>query len=259
MCSFVDMQFDILTIFPEIIRQYCDESILGRAQESGRIRVNAIDLRAYSLDKHHSVDDTPYGGGPGMVMSVAPIFEALQKNNALSARSKTTEQSKATDGVHDEKTHVVLLSPRGRQFTQRVAEEFLKKYERMVFVCGRYEGVDQRAADYCVDEEMSVGPYVLAGGELPALLIIESVARLVPGVLGNEASLHEETFGKMEEDNSEETDALGGDRRLGSVEYPQYTRPEECNGWKVPDVLLKGHHGEIQKWRKKNSLMRKMR
>lgn len=224
------MHFSIITIFPEIIRHYAQESILGRAQEGGHITIEAIDLRAYTQDKHRSVDDTPYGGGPGMVMSVVPVYEALQKHNALSPKSG------ATAGVRDERTHVVLLSPRGREFTQRVAEEFKEKYDRIVMVCGRYEGVDERVAQYCVDEAISIGKYVLAGGELGALVITEAVARLVPGVLGNEASLVEETH------------------NADTAEYPQYTRPEEFNGWKVPDVLLSGHHGEIKKWRERQSL-----
>lgn len=229
-------QFDIISIFPDVIRSYSNETILGRAQEANLLEIRAFDLRDYTKDKHRSVDDAPYGGGPGMVMSVVPIYEALEKHAALSPKAHVET------GTHDERTHTILLSPRGREFTQRVAEEFARDYDRIVMVCGRYEGVDQRVADFCVDEEVSIGKYVLAGGELGALVITEAVSRLVPGVLGNEASLAEETFGKGTHATAPGTSDAG-------VEYPQYTRPESFQNWKVPDILLSGHHGEIQKWR----------
>lgn len=212
------MRFDILTIFPELINQYAQTSILGRAQDAGYIHVNAVDIREYSADKHKTVDDTPYGGGAGMVMKPQPIVDALA----------------SVSSVGNERVHRIVLSPRGRMFTQRVAEEFAEQYDRIVMVSGRYEGIDQRVIDHCVDEEVSIGGYVLAGGELPALVITEAVARLLPGVLGNSESLDQETFGKGED---------------GGAEYPHYTRPEEFNGWKVPDVLLSGNHAEIAKWR----------
>ena len=214
------MQFNIITIFPELIDHYSSESILGRAQNSGKIKINSINLRDYTNNKHNKVDDTPYGGGAGMVMNVEPVFNALDQHNFL-----PDQKSK--------KTHTVLLSPRGRKFTQRVAEEFSEKYENIVMVCGRYEGVDQRVADHLVDEEISVGDFVLAGGELVALAVTEATARLITGVLGNKESIKEETFSK-------EID----------VEYPQYTKPEQFKDWKVPEVLLSGNHAEIEKWRK---------
>ncbi len=215
------MRFNVITIFPDLILDYCTESILGRAQGLNVIDVQTVNLRDFSNDKHGSVDDTPYGGGAGMVMKPEPIYLALKQLSALSSQLNI-ESRKRT----------ILLSPRGRQFDQQVAEEW-SKLDEITFVCGRYEGVDQRVADHMVDEEISIGPYVLAGGELGALVIIEAISRLVPGVLGNEASLAEETF----------SPSVG-------VEYPQYTKPEDFYGWKVPEVLLSGHHQKIEDWRK---------
>lgn len=221
--------FSVITIFPDLIRNYADESILGRGQEAGAIQVEAINLRDYAIDKHQTVDDSPYGGGPGMVMRVEPWHRALAAHNALSPNAN------ASEGTHDARTHTILMSPRGRTFTQRVAEEWVEKYDRIVFVCGRYEGVDHRVAEFCVDEEVSIGDFVLAGGELPALTMIEAVSRLVPGVLGNQESLDQETFGKGDDDQG--------------AEYPQYTRPEKFGSWEVPAILLSGNHAAIAKWR----------
>ena len=190
------MKFNIITIFPDLISDYCDESILGRAQREKIIEVKTVDLRDFTEDKHRSVDDTPYGGGAGMVMKVEPIFCALQFVRAIS-KSRSADKKKLEIGnwkLGKKKKRTILLSPRGRQFDQRVAEEW-GGLKELTMVCGRYEGVDQRVVDHLVDEEVSVGPYVLAGGELGALVIIEAVARLIPGVLGNEESLNEETFG----------------------------------------------------------------
>lgn len=225
------MKFNIITIFPEIISNYCKETILGRAQKNKLIEVNAINLRDFALDKHQKVDDTPYGGGAGMVMKPEPIFAALKNIKALKHKSIKTLQKKRT----------ILLSPRGRQFDQKMAQEF-SKLKEITFLCGRYEGVDQRVVDNMVDEEVSVGPYVLAGGELGALIIIEAVSRLKKGVLGNPQSLSEETF-------SLDKNSLNSDKFIAQAEYPQYTKPEDFRGWKVPDVLLSGHHKEIEKWR----------
>ncbi len=216
------MQFNILTIFPKIIKDYIGESILKRGQEAGAITISSVDIRDFATNKHNTIDDSPYGGGAGMVMQAPPIHAALDSVKALKNNK-------------DEKTHTILLSPRGREFTQDVAQEFAEKYDRIVMVCGRYEGVDQRITDNCVDEEISVGKYVLAGGELGALIITEATARLVPGVLGNADSLKDESFGKIKK------------------EYPQYTRPEEFSGWKVPEILLSGNHAEIEKWREESA------
>lgn len=215
------MKFNIITIFPDIISNYCNESILGRAQKAKIIKVNAVNLRDFSTNKHKTVDDTPYGGGAGMIMKPEPIYNALKSLRAL--KSKSLKKTKRT----------ILLSPRGRQFDQRLAEE-LATLKEVTFVCGRYEGVDQRVSDYMVDEEISIGPYVLAGGELGALIIIEAVSRLTKGVLGNPESLIEETFN------------LGDN----NVEYSQYTKPENFKNWKTPEVLLSGNHAKILEWRK---------
>jgi tRNA (guanine37-N1)-methyltransferase len=189
--------------------------------------VNAINLRDFADDKHQKVDDTTYGGGAGMILKPEPIYKALKSIKSL--KSKVHKVSKMT----------ILLSPRGKQFDQRMAEK-LSKMKEITFVCGRYEGVDQRVADYMVDEEISIGPYVLAGGELGALVMIESVSRLLKGVLGNEESLVEETFNNGTWNMEHGT----------SVEYGQYTKPADFKGMKVPEILLSGNHGEIEKWRK---------
>lgn len=231
------MIFNILTIFPNIISSYCGESILGRAQKGNIIEVRPVNLRDFTEDKHNTVDDTPYGGGAGMVMKPEPIYKALTHIDAIPfARANgLTKMKKIFGGGLKKKTRTVVLSPRGRQFDQRLAEEW-SGLDELTLICGRYEGIDQRVIDYMIDEEVSVGPYVLAGGELGALIIVEAIARLLPGVLGNEASLKEETHN------------LGG-----QAEYPQYTKPADFLGWKVPDVLLSGNHGEIEKWRKEQS------
>lgn len=227
------MKFNVITIFPDIISNYCKETILGRAQNNNIIKINPINLRDFSQDKHKKVDDTPYGGGAGMVMLPAPIFGALKSIKAL--KSKSPKKTKKT----------ILLSPRGRQFDQKMAQDF-SKLKEITFVCGRYEGVDQRVVDNMVDEEISVGPYVLAGGELGALIIIEAVSRLLPGVLGNPDSLLEETHSISNSEFNILNSAF-------QKEYPQYTKPENFKKWKVPDVLLSGHHEEIKNWRQKES------
>lgn len=234
------MRFNIVTIFPNIINSYFSETILARAIKNGIIKVNAINLRDFTDDKHQKVDDTTYGGGAGMVMKPEPIYKALQSVGALRRQNVLTKvfgilkkavSSKVVKIVSGGKK-TILLSPRGRQFDQRMVEQFAK-LDEITFVCGRYEGVDQRVADYMVDEEISIGPYILAGGELGALVMIESISRLLKGVLGNEHSLDEETFGGQ-----------------SKVEYAQYTKPADFKGMKVPEVLLSGNHGEIEKWRK---------
>ncbi len=233
------MQFNVVTIFPKIITDYCGESILGRAQKNKIISVNAVQLRDFTIDKHKTVDDTPYGGGAGMVMKPDIIFAALKKLDALpfKAQDGLTKVKKVLSGSIAKKKRTVLLSPRGRQFNQKIALEW-SKLKEITFVCGRYEGVDQRVADHLVDEEISIGSYVLAGGELGALTIIEAVSRLLPGVLGNPESLTEETFNSLETDDAE---------------YPQYTRPVDFRGHKVPDILLSGDHKKIAIWRKKST------
>jgi len=211
------LQVDVLTLFPEMISAYCSVSILGRAQKNKLLQVKAHDLRRWAIDKHGHVDDRPFGGGAGMVMRVEPFYKALKQLK-----------------VSGTKARVILTSAKGKLFTQKDAQR-LAKYDRLVFLCGRYEGVDERVAIKLTDEELSIGPYVMTGGELAALVVTDAVARLRPGVLGQKASLDEESW----------SDGV-------TKEYPQYTRPEVYNKWKVPSVLLSGDHKKIAEWRKKN-------
>jgi len=208
------MQFDIVTIFPKILDSYFSESILKRAQAKKLIEINTHDLRNFASDKHRHVDDTPYGGGPGMIFKVEPIYHCL-KSIKRQKRSK-----------------VILLDPAGKQLDQKLALR-LSKEKQLIFICGRYEGVDARVHKL-IDERISIGPYVMSGGELGAAVIIETVARLLPGVLGSADSLQTETF----------TGA-----KVDVAEYPQYTRPEAFKGQKVPKILLSGDHGQIANWR----------
>jgi tRNA (guanine37-N1)-methyltransferase len=240
------MQFKVLTIFPEIILDYANAAILGRAQKNNLIDLEVLNIRDFTEDKHKTVDDTPYGGGAGMVMKPEPIYKALESIDAIPFKKSTgfSKVKKIFSGDLKKKKKTILLSPRGKQFDQKMAEELLR-YKELIFVCGRYEGVDERVVEHMVDEEISVGPYVLAGGELGALIIIEAISRLIPSVLGNEDSLKEETFSKNFSQDS---------YKQLLKEYPQYTKPAVFKGWKVPDVLLKGHHKEIKEWRENNSL-----
>lgn len=215
------LRFDVLTIFPRMVEGPLEESILARAREAGLIEIAVHDLRSWATDRHHTVDDYPFGGGAGMVMKPEPIFAAIEAIQPLAATRAT----------------VVLLSPQGRRLDRALVQE-LAGHPRLLLLCGRYEGVDERVRAHAVDMEVSIGDFVVSGGELPALLLIDAVSRLVPGVLGSEASLDEESF----ED--------------GLLEYPQYTRPPEFRGWEVPPVLLSGHHGEIAKWRRRQRLLR---
>ncbi len=209
------MKIDILTLFPEMFAPL-KTSIIGRAVDSGKLEINVIDIRDYTLDKHKKCDDTPFGGGAGMVMMVQPIADAIL----------------AVDPEH--KARRIYLSPRGRVFSQSLVLEYAK-CENLVLLCGHYEGVDQRAIDLFIDEELSIGDYVLTGGEIPAMAVVDAVSRYVDGVIKGE-SLSQESFSN------------------GLLEYPQYTRPNEFMGLTVPEVLRSGHHAEIDKWRAKKSL-----
>jgi tRNA (guanine37-N1)-methyltransferase len=210
------MRFDILTIFPTLVQPYFEDSILKRAVESKVISVHVHDIREYSKERHKKVDDTPYGGGSGMVMACQPLFDAIK---AVKKKNKGP---------------VLYMSPAGKRFTQEKAEE-LAELKGMILLCGRYEGIDQRVIDELVDEEISLGDFVLTGGELPALSVVDAVSRLVPGVLGAEDSASEESF----------SPATG---RM--LEYPHYTKPAVYEGLEVPEVLLSGNHAEIARWRK---------
>ena len=215
------MQFDVLTLFPEMFN-ILNESIIGRAKEKGLINVNLINIRDFSKNKHKKVDDTPYGGGAGMVIQPDVVYDAYK--------------SVITNNEKSEKTRVIYMSPQGKKLDQQKVEE-LSKQEHLILLCGHYEGIDQRVLDSIVDEEISIGDYVLTGGELPAMVLIDSVSRYVEGVL-KDSSTKEESFSQ------------------GLLEYPQYTRPEVFEGQQVPEVLRSGNHQMIDKWRREQSLKR---
>jgi tRNA (guanine37-N1)-methyltransferase len=214
------IRFDILSVFPGMFTSAFECSLLKKAQEKNLIEIRVHDIRHYTEDKHRMTDDAPYGGGGGMVMKVEPIDRALQ--------AVAPDRDQAL---------IVLLTPPGETFRQEIAQE-LALHPRIVLVCGHYEGLDERVRTHLVDREISIGDYVLTGGELPAMIVVDAVARHVPGVLGNAASVVTDSFA------------------MGLLEYPQYTRPAEYRDWKVPDVLISGHHREIEKWRRRESLRR---
>lgn len=217
------MYFDVFTLFPNLILPYLDESILQRARERGLVQVDVHDIRAWTNDKHHVTDEPPYGGGGGMVMKVQPIFAAVE--GVLGSTPACP---------------VILMTPQGRKFTQRVAEE-LVQHPRLALLCGRYEGVDERVRTHLVTDEISVGDFVLTGGELPALILIDAISRLIPNVLGDPDG------------------AADDSHATGLLEYPHYTRPPVFRGWGVPPVLLSGNHAMINRWRREQSLLRTLR
>lgn len=246
------MRFDILTLFPQAFESFKNTSIIGRAVETGLIEVNTYDIRDFATNKHRSVDDVPYGGGAGMVMSCQPLFDAINH----------------VKNLVDDKAPVIYFTAHGIPFCQEVAEQAAKGQlkiknkelrikssvnnsdtqnstfdTRYILLCGHYEGIDQRIRDNLVDQEICLGPFILTGGELPAQIFVDSVARLIPGVIGKESSHQEESFSTV----------LGRE----TVEYPHYTRPENFNGWSVPSVLLSGHHANIQQWRKEQCQSKK--
>lgn len=214
------MKIDIMTLFPEMCEAVMSESIIGRARRAGKVEIDCHNIRDYSGNKHNKVDDTPYGGGMGMVMSATPIHNCF---NAL--YDEKTEQ----------KPHLIYLSPKGKTFNQAKAVELSKK-ERIVLLCGHYEGIDERVIESMVDEEISIGDFVLTGGELPALTVADAVCRMLPGVLADDICFTEESHFE------------------GLLEYPQYTKPEEWQGMKVPEVLMSGHHANIKKWRREKAI-----
>lgn len=218
------MRFDVLTLFPEMFGGPLQASLLGRAIDAGLIQVHIHNIRDYAEDRHQVVDDYTYGGGPGMLMKPEPLVKAVEEVTALDSPAG----------------RVILLTPQGRLLNHDVAVE-LAREPRLILVCGHYEGVDERVREHLVDDEISIGDYVLSGGELPALVVIEAVARRLPGVLGSETSLAEDSHAQ------------------GLLEYPQYTRPAEFRGWTVPEVLLSGHHAQIAEWRRRQSVLRTAR
>ena len=220
------MKFEVFTLLPEVFPPYLDTSIINRARQRGLIEVRIHNIRDYTHDKHHTTDDTPYGGGGGMVMKPEPVFEAVE-----SVLGFTAPPSQPVT------VPVILMTPQGRVFTQRVADE-LSRYERIALLCGRYEGVDERIREHLVTDEISVGDYVLTGGELPALTIIDAVSRLIPGVLGDPTGAEDDSHS------------------MGLLEYPHYTKPPDFRGWKAPDVLANGNHAKIEEWRRQQALTR---
>jgi len=227
------MKFDIITIFPDLFKGFLSESLLARAQKKKLISIKTHNLRRWTTDNHKTVDGRPYGGGAGMILKIEPIYKAVK-----SLKSK----------IVNRKSRVILLSAKGKTFTQKDARRLLK-YDQLIFICGRYEGVDERVVKYVADEEISIGNYVLFGGEVASMVVIEAVSRLIPGVIQKEESIINESF---------------SDKEASEKEYPQYTRPEVFHpakklkankliSWKVPDVLLSGDHKKIKEWREKNS------
>ncbi|WP_025691347.1 tRNA (guanosine(37)-N1)-methyltransferase TrmD [Paenibacillus zanthoxyli] len=232
------MRIDVLTLFPEMCEGVFGTSILGKAREKGIARLNAVNFRDYANNKHGSVDDTPYGGGGGMVLKPEPIFAAVEHLlDNLEGRSDSGDQAISIAQEESANLRIILMCPQGRTFNQRIAEE-LAKEKHLIFICGHYEGYDERIREHLVTDELSIGDYVLTGGELPALTVIDAVVRLQPGALGNESSAVTDSFS------------------TGLLEYPHYTRPAEFRGWKVPDMLLSGHHANIEAWRREQSLKR---
>jgi tRNA (guanine37-N1)-methyltransferase len=215
------MRFDVFTVIPDAMRAYLGSSVLGRAQEAGLLEIHLHDIRDHAEDRHRTTDDAPYGGGGGMVMKPEPVFRSVEASLAEELGS----------------VPVILLTPQGRVFTHQVAQG-LAGYPRLALICGRYEGVDERIRAHLANDEISVGDYVLTGGELPALIVIDAVARLIPGVLGDEGAAQDDSHAS------------------GLLEYPHYTRPPEFRGWTVPDVLLSGDHARVAAWRREQSLRR---
>ncbi len=233
------MKIDIVTIFPDFFRGPLDFGIIRRAREAGLADVAVHDLRAFTHDRHKTVDDRPFGGGEGMVLKPEPIFECIESLGIASRADRANES-------------VILLSAQGRRFDQSVAQE-LAGLSRMVLICGRYEGVDERVGKYLADREISVGDFVLSGGEIGAALIVDAVTRLIPGALGNEASAQQESFtAHRESANGEGPDSTCGSG--GLLDYPHYTRPADFRGMVVPEVLASGNHEEIRRWRRKTAL-----
>jgi len=219
------MRIDIVTLFPEICRAPLSESIMKRAQEKGIIELRIHNLRDWASDKHHTVDDAPFGGGQGMVMKPEPIFAAVE------------DLRQQASGIRPRSAKVILMSPAGRRFDQRMAQQ-LSQESHLIIVCGHYEGVDHRVIDHLIDLEISIGDYVLTNGAIAAVALVDAVARLLPGTLGHEHSAADDSFSR------------------GLLEAPQYTRPAQFRGWKVPEVLLSGNHAEIAKWRKEQAIKR---
>jgi tRNA (guanine37-N1)-methyltransferase len=264
------MRFDIITIFPDFFSGPLDYGIVRRARESGIVEIAVHDLRDFTHDRHRTVDDRPFGGGEGMVLKPEPLFEAVESLVGTNFSRPSTNKPAALKGGATQTlaaakpvTGVILLSASGKLFRQAVAQR-LAGLERMVLLCGRYEGVDERVAEHLATEEISIGDFVLSGGELPAALVVDAVTRLLPGALGNEASVVEESFSAADLGDGLRQQrgvlpaapaAAEADRAASLLlDYPHYTRPAEFRGWKVPEILLSGNHEEIRRWRRQMAL-----
>jgi tRNA (guanine37-N1)-methyltransferase len=243
------MRFDLITIFPEFFAGPLDHGIVRRARETGIVRIHVQDLREFTKDRHRTVDDRPFGGGEGMVLKPEPLFQAVE-----SLLGRSVGDASQVNPL-DEKTSIVLLSAAGKRFTQETARRFAQQ-DRVILICGRYEGVDERVAEHLATEEISIGDFVLSGGELPAALILDAVTRLLPGALGNEASSQNESFSLLE--RAEQSEAAQLHRALSTsrtlLDFPHYTRPADFRGWAVPEILIGGNHAEVAKWRRQQAL-----
>src|ERR1700751_599176 len=253
------LRFDLITIFPEFFTGPLDHGMVRRAREAGITQIHVQDLREFTKDRHRTVDDRPFGGGEGMVLKPGPLFEAVEflLDNSLGDAAAKREL--------DSNTAIVLLSAAGKKFTQETARRYAQ-LERILFICGRYEGVDERVAEHLATEEVSIGDFVLSGGELPAALILDAVTRLLPGALGNEASSQNESFSQTEPERTDS--AVAGAQLVAPqreaiadllLDFPHYTRPADFRGWKVPEVLIGGNHAEVAKWRREQALAKTKR
>ena len=238
------MHFYIMTLFPEMVMQGLNTSIIGRAMDKGILSIDAVNIRDYAFNKHNSVDDYPYGGGAGMLMQAEPVYQAYKavEEMLISRRGNVCQEERIPDREEEnpretKKPRVIYLSPQGRTFNQGMAAELAKEQE-LIFLCGHYEGIDERVVEEIVTDYVSIGDYILTGGELPAMVMVDAISRLVPGVLHNDVSAEFESF----QDNL--------------LEYPQYSRPEIWHDKRVPEILLSGHHGNIEKWRREQSVLR---
>lgn len=238
------MHFYIMTLFPEMVMQGLNTSIIGRAMDKGILSIDAVNIRDYAFNKHNSVDDYPYGGGAGMLMQAEPVYQAYKavEEMLISRRGNVCQEERIPDREEEnpretKKPRVIYLSPQGRMFNQGMAAELAKEQE-LIFLCGHYEGIDERVVEEIVTDYVSIGDYILTGGELPAMIMVDAISRLVPGVLHNDVSAEFESF----QDNL--------------LEYPQYSRPEIWHDKRVPEILLSGHHGNIEKWRREQSVLR---
>ena len=257
------MKFELITIFPDFFRGPLEYGIVRRARESGLVEINIHDLRSFTKDKHRTVDDRPFGGGEGMVLKPEPIFDCLEFLRVAPREQRVRQHGSETRATRS-KESVVLLSPQGELFNQPVAAE-MSRLDRVFLICGRYEGVDERVSEFLADREISVGDFVLSGGELPAAIIVDAVTRLLPGALGNEASARTESFGTGEVNCCLPVDAEG--KRIpdstisagGLLDYPHYTRPSDFRGMAVPESLVSGDHEAIRRWRRKQALEKTLR